>query len=59
MAAQANNMTTKDTAMETMQKIILQLQGELKILKAKKSGQIMKNANLSSYKKGNWRRSKY
>ena len=59
VAAQANNMTTKDTAMETMQKIILQLQGELKILKAKKSGQIMKNANLSSYKKGNWRRSKY
>ena len=27
VAAQANNMTTKDSAMETMQKIIQQLQG--------------------------------
>ena len=32
---QANNMMTKDAAMETMQNIILQLQGELKNLKSK------------------------
>ena len=38
VADQANNMTTKDAAMETIQKIILQLQGELKTLKAKQAG---------------------
>ena len=43
--AQANNMTTKDNAMETMQKIILQLQGELKTMKSKQAGQSTKNAN--------------
>ena len=59
VAAQANNMTTKDAAMETMQNIIQQLQGELKTLKSNQAGQSTKNANPSSYKKGNWQRSKY
>ena len=35
---QANNMTTKDSAMENMQKIVLQIQEELKTLKAKQAG---------------------
>ena len=50
---QANNMTTKDAAMETMQNIIQQLQGELKTLKSNQAGQSTKNAKPSSYKKGN------
>ena len=58
MAAQANNLMNKDAAMDTTQKIILQLQGELKTLKTKQVGQSTKNDNLSSYKKGNWWRSK-
>ena len=45
VAAQANNMTTKDNAMETMQKIILQLQGELKTMKSKQAGRSTKNSN--------------
>ena len=59
VAAQAKNMTTKDAAMETMQEIILQLQGELKTLKAKQADQRTKNANPSRNKKGSWWRSKY
>ena len=59
VSAQANNMTTKDAAMETMQNIIIQLQGELKTLKEKHSVQSTKNANPSSYKKRNCWRSKY
>ena len=51
VAAQAKNMMKKDAAMETMQNIILQIQGELNNLKAKRSGQSMKNANPSGYKK--------
>ena len=39
MAAQANNLMNKDAAMDTTQKIILQLQGELKTLKTKQAGQ--------------------
>ena len=54
VAVQSNNMSTKDAAMETIQKIILQLQGELKTLKGKQAGQITKNANPPGYKKGNW-----
>ena len=57
--AQANNMKTKDDSIKTMQKIILQLQVELNTLKAKQEGQSTNNYNHSSYKKGNWRRSKY
>ena len=48
VVSQANNMTTKDAAMETMQNIILELHGELKILKAKQVGQSTKNTNHSS-----------
>ena len=59
VAEQAKNMTTNYSAMETMQKIIQQLQGERKTLKSKKSGQSTNNANPSSYKKVNWWRIKY
>ena len=59
VAAQVNNMATKDADMENMQKIVLQLQGELKTLKSKQAGQSTNNANPSSYKKGNWWRIKY
>ena len=45
VAAQANNMTTKDAAMETMQKLIQKLQGETKTLKSKQAGQSTKKAN--------------
>ena len=38
VAYQTNNMTTKDASMETIQKIIIQLQGELKTLKSKQAG---------------------
>ena len=42
---QANNMTTKDATMDTMQKIIQQLQGEIYTLKSKQAGQIIKKSN--------------
>ena len=48
VAAQANNMTTNDAAMETMQNIIQQLQGELKTLNSKQEGQSTNNSNPSS-----------
>ena len=53
MAAQANKMVTKDSAMETMSKLIQQLQGEIKTLKSKQAGQSTKKPNSSSYKKVN------
>ena len=59
VSAQANNTMTKDSAMETTQKIILQLQGELKTLKAKKLGQSTNNATPSSNNKGNCLKRKY
>ena len=59
VVVQAKNMTTKDAAMETMQKIIQQIQGDIKTLKSKQACHSTKKANPSSYKKGNWWSSKY
>ena len=59
VAAQANNMATKDASMDTMSKIIQQLQGEINTLKSKQAGQTTKKTNLSDYKKRNWWSSKY
>ena len=59
VAAQANNMATKDAAMDTMSKLIQQLQGKIKTLKSKQAGQSTKKTNPSNYKKGNWWSRKY
>ena len=58
VAVQANNMETKDAAMETISKIIQQLQGGIKTLKSKQAGQNTKKTNSLSYNKGNWWSSK-
>ena len=47
-------MATKDAAIETMQKLVHQFQGEIKTLKTKLSGQVTKKIDTSGYKKGNW-----
>ena len=59
VAVQANNMETKDAAMETISKIIQQLQGGIKTLKSKQAGRSTKKTNSSSYNKGNWWSNKY
>ena len=59
VAAPANNMATKDAAMETISKLIQQLQGEIKTLKLKQAGQSTKKPNSLSYEKGNWWSNKY
>ena len=45
VAAQANNMATKDAAMETMSNRIQQFQGEINTLKLKQTGQRTKKTN--------------
>ena len=54
VAAKANKMATKDSAMETMSKLIQQLQGEIKTLKSKQSGQSTNKPDTSGYNKGSW-----
>ena len=54
LSKQANHMDAKDAEIVTMLNLINQLQGEIKTLKNKKSGQVTKKTNTSGYKKGNW-----
>ena len=54
VADQANPMDTKDISVATMQKLINQLQGEIKTLKTKQSGQVTKKPETSEYTRGNW-----
>ena len=49
-----NHMATKDSATETMEKLIQQLQGEIRTLKTKQAGQITKKHDSLSYKKEKW-----
>ena len=46
-------MGTKDIAMETITKLIQQLQGEIKTLNTKQAGQSTKKPDSASYNKGN------
>ena len=54
VADHANHMATKDSAMATMQKKIIQLQGKIKILKSNLSDQATKKPDTYGYNKGNW-----
>ena len=53
VAEQSNHMGTKDIAMETITKLIQQLQGEIKTLNTKQAGQSTKKPDSASYNKGN------
>ena len=59
VAKQSNHMATKDDAMETMEKLIQQIHGEIKTLKTEQAGQSTKKPDSSSYKKGNGCSNKY
>ena len=52
VAEHANHMATKDSAMATMQKKIIQLQGKIKILKSNLSDQAIKKPDTYGYNKG-------
>ena len=59
VAKQANHISTKYAAMDTMTKLVQQLQGEIKTLKTEQVGQSTKKPDSLSYKKENWRINKY
>ena len=59
VSKEANHMANKDTNIETMTKLIQQIQGEIKTLKTKQAGKITKIPDSSSYKKENWWRNIY
>ena len=59
MGDQANDMATKDAAIETMQELIQKLQGDIKTLTTRKSDQSTKKTRSFGKKKGSWWTSPY
>ena len=51
MVKQSNRLATNDTAIETMQKLIQKLQGEIKTLKTSQEGHSNKKTISLGYKK--------
>ena len=59
VAEKANYMATKDASMDTLTKLIQQLQGEIKTPKTKQAGQSTNKSDSSNYKKETWISNKY